>query len=74
MYLYALFEHDFTDAHESHQSLNLNDVHMSLGQKQFKAPDRTNIKIYNLISWRKVKDIQLKESWWRYLRHGCNTF
>ena len=29
---YALFEHDNTDAHESHQTMSLNDVHKNLGK------------------------------------------
>ena len=34
VYFYGFFEHDFTDAHKSHQILNLSDVHINIGQKQ----------------------------------------
>ena len=41
---YALFDQDYTDAHESHRTLNLNDIHINLGQKQLTAPNCLNNK------------------------------
>ena len=41
---YATFEHNFTDTHESHQTLNLNDAHINLVQKQLLTPDCVNKK------------------------------
>ena len=68
MCFYALFEHHFTDACEPHQTLDLNDVHINLGQKQLTAPvyiNNTNVKPYFL---GQVEETQLNGSGWSYLR------
>ena len=39
---FIIFGHDFTVAHEFHQTLSLNDVHINLEQKQLTTPDRIN--------------------------------
>ena len=50
---YAILGNDFTDAHEYHQTLNLNDVHINTGQKQLTTPDCIN-------------NLFCKEKWKRY--------
>ena len=37
-----MFQHISTDAHDSHSSLNLNDVQINLRQKQITPPDCIN--------------------------------
>ena len=35
---YAIIMHDFTDAHDSRQTLNLNDVHINLWENKQQPP------------------------------------
>ena len=57
---HALLEHDFADAHESDQILNLNDVHIHMPREQLTILDcMTNIKLQPIFLKRKVGKIQL---------------
>ena len=63
-----MFRHNFTDAHEPHQSLYLNDVHTNVGEKQVKTPDFINNIFLKPDFEGKVEEIQANGSEWRYLR------
>ena len=63
----AVFEHDFTDAHESHQTLSLNDIHINLGQKQSTPPGCINNINFKPDFLGKMGEIQLNVFGWRYL-------
>ena len=68
MTFYTNFEHNLTDAQQPHQTLNLNDVHINLGQKVTTTEYVNNIKLQPKFFLRKAETIQLNGSGLRYLR------
>ena len=65
-FFYALIEHAFTDPHESHQNLNLNDVYKNLRQKPITIPDCKNDKYLQPSLLGKIEEIKLNRSGWRF--------
>ena len=63
-----MFEHDFTDAHESHKTLILTDIHISLRQKQLTALAWVHSIYFEPENSGEEEEIQLKTSGRRYLR------
>ena len=65
VFFYPLFEQDFTDAQESHQTSNLNGFHVNIAKK-LTDPDCINNTNLQHDFLGKVEKIQLNGSRWRY--------
>ena len=63
----ALFEHDFTDAHESHQTAIFKEIYINLGLKRLTAPGFIGKITIPADFQGKVEEIQLIGSGWMCL-------